>query len=282
MLLFGTTILFINGLLIKVVYSQRRCLNWKRFACITNLAISDVVCGAVLMIRGVTDLTCNASHLLDVIFGLEVCASIIMTIFNYDCQLFIQYLAIKKPLFYHTKLTLTNILLFIGILWFIIVSYSAFKFILTIWVNWDHVALFSTMVDVVAMGLSLIFNSMFYSFVLRVAANRRKEILDRRQLSDKLSSSSTKSDSTPVIKQSIFHQYNSVITLGIQLITYISTICPLFVYWSYSSMYAMSTSENLNISGELINSILESFYFVRAILDPLIFLFRERHLLFSV
>lgn len=283
----GTMMLLMNGLLITTIYSQRRHLNWKRFACILNLAVSDFICGVVLTVRGVTDLTCTKStcplQLLDKMLGMEVCVSIIMTILNYNCQLYIQYLAIKKPLFYHTKVTVTNLLKVIGVLWIGLLLYTTFKVVMTFWSYWAGVDIFFTILDAVAMGFSLFFNSMSYSYVLRIAAQKRKEILNRRSIKLSTSTSScSESDTAPVIKLSVFSQYNSIITLGIQLITYIATITPLFIYWAYSSIYSISVYEPINVNGKTANAVLESFWFVRAILDPLTFLIRERQLLFPV
>lgn len=280
----GTMMVVINGILIRALYCHRRNLNWKRFACILNLAISDFICGVVLMVRGLTDLSNNSymGCILDEFLNLEVCASIIMTILNYDCELCVQYLAIKKPLFYHTKLTLTRILFVIFILWALILSYTVVKIGLEFSSYSEGASFIFKYIDLTAMGLSLIFNSVFYSYLLKVVAQKRKESINRRRQSEKisikLSTSSSESDTSNISRQNIFVDYNTVITMGIQLVTYISTICPLFIYWIYSSIYGY---DNFDTGRKVIDVVFESFWFVRAILDPLTFLLRERRLLTS-
>lgn len=269
-LIIGLFMVILNGLLIKALYSQQRCLNWKRFACILNLSISDFICGTILFSRGINDLIIPKDFL-DGILNLEICASIFMTILNYDCQLSVQYLAIKKPIYYRTSVSLSKILMVIALLWITILSYTGIKLIFVFDEIWGESGIFFKSVDITAMGLSLIFNTVFYSFVLRVTTQKRRESITRRRLSDKLSISSTESESAPVIRQSIFYQYNSVITMGLQLVTYISTISPLFVYWIYSSIYSVDHQE--------LSDVFVSFWFVRGILDPLTFLLRERRLL---
>lgn len=267
MLVLGVTIITANGFLIYSIIQSRKSLNWKRYACRLNLTISDLLCGFVLILS-VVGYYNSCIEFLQTVMGLEMCMNVKLTIFNYGLAVGIQYMALQNPLYYATQFRVKIIVRIIIVIWVTVVLYSVVKNFVTCHFSIAYHMVFVS-IDFMAVGVSLAINSFFYWKVYTIVmANKKQHYQCRCSSSDIL----TSEDKCPSTK----FDYQPVITLGVQLATYIATGVPMLLFLLFIFVNLL---DGINSSPSTSEPIVFVWWFVRAAVDPVIFLVQEKRLM---
>lgn len=272
-LFLGSFNILINGWFLVLLYLSRRDTNWKRYAYVTNLAVSDFITNLIL----VGLIVFGRSFWSKTILKHALVGVMKVSLLSYVSSIFIQYYAVNKPLQYKAYTTMRKIKFSICFIWCIVILYDVIK-ISCLFNFWISNFIFS-LIDPFFQGLLVLLNSLFYVFLVYIS---------HRQKCDKTSKVGKKIRLENVglrrnIKRTRCHpntdetkfdikEYYFVITIGLSLLIYWITTLPVWIYWVMLEITETSFYLHENSRRPLLFLV----WLTRCFFDPLLHISRER------
>lgn len=279
----SVVLMLANFTFVIILYKCRLHLNWKISIFILSLSISDLFSGFALFALSVSMYFyyCTVPSWIEGGIQLACSFSILTSVLNYTSLFFVQYLAVRRPIFYQTRCTHSNFVKILTLQYTFVMSFEIWKgFMLT---NADDVKWFSYF-EVTMMGFSLVFNIVTYSYVLHVVGKRQTMAAVKTGNEQLLQSISVPNDFKTFFSKmywrnllsTLINDYWGVTSAGIQLAIYIVTFVPFWgieihitVFGSNDGVYDIYQCQmTMCHFGVFI-------WFLRGCIDPLIHVVRD-------
>lgn len=269
----GTINISTNGLFLILLFISRKQVNSKRYAHVTNLTVSDFLSNLILIGHTIFGRSLLSKRNLKraLVYAMTV------NIYSYFMSIFIQYYAIKRPLQYKTKLTLSKIKLSICFIWIFVSLYFVLK--VQVLLRFETYSIFISYTDLVINLTIGLLNTIFYSYLVYISHRKKCEktgSIEKRSHMENIlirKNFSTSLEAKPIIDQSrfIIKEYQFVITIGISLIVYWITTLPIYIYWLITEIndirfYFLDNNTKL---------IVLLIWYTRCFFDPLLHMYRE-------
>lgn len=260
----GTLNVFTNGFFFILLFISRKNLNWKRYAHVANLTVSDFVLNLVLI--GFT-FFCKTSMNRYMFKHLMIWAAK-LNLFSYCSSICIQCYAARLPLLYKTYLNIHKMKLSIAIIWCISLLYALLKICLYFSsVTYNFVF---SIYDVVVQGFLACFNTVSYLYLFYIS---KQQVCEKLCPSENigLRKNFKRLKCNTVERNVAVKEYNFVITIGITMLIYWITTLP---FWIYLIVIEVTVT-----SYYLIDNTTQQFllliFLSRCVFDPLLHMYRE-------
>lgn len=272
----GSLNILANGLFLLLLYISRKYINWKRYAIVTNLTVSDFI----LNLLYVTMVLFWWSNIFRSVFRNLMVFTFIVNMLSYTGTIFIQYYAVKQPIRYMTVLNMSKIKLSIALIWIVVFFYVIVT--QSISYNTEVLSIIVSISELILQGMVMCLNTALYVYVLYISKKQKcqrmyspKERQLPRDMELRKNMRSEFRSNISYEANTFVKEYKFLVTIGISLLIYWITMLPLWIYWT--GLEIGNKRFYFTLSAWKQSMIL--IWFLRCFFDPLLYIYREPKLL---
>lgn len=275
----GSVVLLTNGILLLQMFFNREYLRWKYHALTCHMTFCDLCSGLFFAILAMSNIFGGKERHFFKWVKFYLLLSIRLTVINYNCSLYLQYVAIRDPFKFKTRITKLFVIKVLIVVWLIMLPYAMLNSIFVIFYPNSKAGFWFILIDGTVVSVCIILTLFHYYHVMKIAKIKKSQDVERRnQLkfdrSYSGSTGSTYSSGTVSMKRrTSVRIYRSLIATGFSLFMFLLSYCPCLI----SSLTLLSKNEYdkpHSLRKPIVTSSVFAL-FTRAIFDPLVFLFRE-------
>lgn len=273
--LLGSLNIVANGCFLILLIISRKSVNWKRYALVANLTVSDFLVNLLFVSLVFT----RRSNTIKSILRNLMTFTFKVNLLSYFGTIVIQYFAVKQPLQYKTVLNLYKIKICVCVIWCFVFMYIVLIALLSNTIEAFNIV--CSIFDLTFQGLITLLNTVFYLYIVYISLKKKRQKLDSaavKQLNKKIAvRNNLRSNFYPNIDETrtFVKECKFLITIGISLLIYWICMLPLWIYWVAMEII----NEPYYFSVTIWKQRWLLIWFSRCFFDPLLYIYREPKLI---